>query len=82
MPYRACDDCWRDYKVWEAKRRAKLATQQKARRNADDDTGEVEVEGVSESVPATPVLVQQPPKKGLISQIAQSVPRDWNWSTF
>jgi hypothetical protein len=25
---------------------------------------------------------QQLQKKGLINSIAQSVPRDWNWSTF
>jgi len=72
--FRACDDCWRDYKVWEAKRKVKMAA------GTSGGDGE-EAEGISQSVPATPVLVQQP-KKGLISSIAQSVPRDWNWSTF
>jgi FYVE zinc finger len=71
--FRACDDCYRDFRVWDAKRRAKNQA-------AGED---IERTGSADGVPGKGVEIQgQGAKKGLISSIAQSVPRDWNWSTF
>jgi hypothetical protein len=129
--FRACDDCYRDCRLWQARRRAKIHEAEVARQHLVADqqqqqqqqqqlqqqqqqqqqqqlqqqqqqqqqqqsqqpqqpqppqrTNSADVVVSSGGAGAKPVAIQgaQPTtKKGLISSIAQSVPRDWNWSTF
>jgi len=67
-PYRACDDCYRDFRVWDSKR-----VQRPARTGSAD--------GVVNAGNGSAVEIN-PGKKGIMGSIAQSVPRDWSWSTF
>jgi hypothetical protein len=71
--YRACDDCWKDYRVWE--------TERVRRENGEGgDDGEEGNGGVQRGSMDIPGAVTK--KKGVMGVIAQSVPRDWSWSTF
>lgn len=78
---RACDFCFKKFQDWEHAR---------SRSNSEDSTAEQEIA----SEPATPTIACGKKlggvgglkgvfgKGGVAESLGQSVPRDWNWSTF
>jgi hypothetical protein len=67
--FRACPDCFNDYRVWEAERARRAA--------ACGPGGDAAVAGIKIGGKGAGQ------SRGLINTlIAQSVPKDWNWSTF
>ncbi|KAI9166915.1 FYVE-type zinc finger-containing protein [Paramyrothecium foliicola] len=70
-PSRSCNHCFEQFKVWHFQNASRTAS------NASDE---------SQTAPATPIAAGHPDinAHGLprSSDIAASVPRDWNWSTF
>lgn len=79
---RACDFCYTEYRGWEIAR--------SSRSNSEDSTAEREV-GIGGIEPPTPTIGCPKGKGGLrgvfgkggiAESLGQSVPRDWNWSTF
>lgn len=75
---RACDLCWSAYQRWEETRGTRLSKiQSELERNQDASSQHSDSsETSSQEQPALrPGLPQN-------SEIAASVPRDWNWSTF
>ncbi|KAL2834747.1 FYVE domain protein [Aspergillus pseudoustus] len=82
VPSRACDLCWSAYQRWEEARTDRLNKIQHQIDTGDDDANspsertssdslDTPVEGRRSAAPATPG-----------QEIAASVPRGWNWSTF
>jgi hypothetical protein len=69
-PSRSCNHCFEQFKVWH------IRTSSRASSSASSDD--------SQGAPATPINAQPDNEHGLPrrSDIAASVPRDWNWSTF
>ncbi|KAF2665537.1 hypothetical protein BT63DRAFT_459118 [Microthyrium microscopicum] len=68
--YRSCDDCFKDYGVWESERLRKLKEAGERASSADGTAKtSLEINGKKKG-------------EGLMNSIAQSVPRDWSWSTF
>ncbi|KAL4900905.1 hypothetical protein BDW74DRAFT_160781 [Aspergillus multicolor] len=81
VPSRACDLCWSAYQRWEETRVERL---NKIQHQIDSDD-EQSVDGHSApGVAASPVEGRKQPNSlpGQISEIAGSVTRGWNWSTF
>jgi hypothetical protein len=71
--FRACVDCFGDYGVWAAER---------ARRAAACAPGAVDG-AAGDGAAASAIKIGDKKGGGLINTlIAQSVPKDWNWSTF
>ncbi|RYP30804.1 hypothetical protein DL767_006085 [Monosporascus sp. MG133] len=74
-PSRACFHCFSAFKAW------------RSRTNSQASSDNSSVTNGSQSAPASPV-VSGPTAKNMAqrqqhpSEIAMSVPRDWNWSTF
>jgi len=69
---RACDSCFNDYRAWEVAR--------VSRSNSSTSR-----DGAGAQQPPTPTVGV--PSKGLgpggiVGSLAQSLPRDWSWSTF
>ncbi|MCJ1409775.1 hypothetical protein MMC19_003858 [Ptychographa xylographoides] len=75
---RACQHCWEQYRRWRKERASR--------------PGSISSSSGNTTVPGTPIiggggggapgLLRGAADTGLKSPLAQSVPRDWNWSTF
>ena len=70
VPSRACDLCWSAHQRWEETRSDRL---NKIQNNMDAQVGV--------SVPDSEHIENQE-SKAQSTEVAASVPRDWNWSTF
>ncbi|CEL05613.1 Putative FYVE domain protein [Aspergillus calidoustus] len=82
VPSRACDLCWSAYQRWEEARTDRLNKIQHQIDTQDDDTNSPSGRTSTESLD-TPVAdgrKSAPTTPG--QEIAASVPRGWNWSTF
>ncbi|KAJ6160317.1 hypothetical protein N7470_003713 [Penicillium chermesinum] len=78
VPSRACDLCWSAFQRWEETRTDRLnKIQSNMNSKGEDETQAEDLEGSQDSNRATlqPTLDQP-------TEVAASVPRDWNWSTF
>ncbi|KAL2854103.1 hypothetical protein BJX68DRAFT_232804 [Aspergillus pseudodeflectus] len=82
VPSRACDLCWSAYQRWEEARTDRLNKIQHQIDTQDDDTNNPSGRTSTDSLD-TPVAdgrKSAPTTPG--QEIAASVPRGWNWSTF
>ncbi|RAL05537.1 FYVE zinc finger domain-containing protein [Aspergillus ibericus CBS 121593] len=85
---RACDLCWSAYQRWEESRTERLSKIQSlldAQSKAAESDSESDDNTVSEHSDTSPDEASKPALAGLLGQnteIAASVPRGWNWSTF
>ncbi|KAH2665569.1 hypothetical protein KXV79_008583 [Aspergillus fumigatus] len=90
VPSRACDLCWSAYQRWEEARTERLnkiqtlLAQQETTGNNNQDT-----ESATNATASSDTLQQDDPSnqatnasQGQATEIAASVPRGWNWSTF
>lgn len=73
---RACDTCYRDYQAWLVMRDGSRSNSQGSASVGSESptTGRIEVPGRGGQ-----------PQQGWahrVGSLAQSVPRDWSWSTF
>jgi hypothetical protein len=90
VPSRACDLCWSAYQRWEEARTERLnkiqtlLTQQETTSNSNQDTESVINATASSDTPQQDDLLKQATNapQGQATEIAASVPRGWNWSTF
>ncbi|KAL4786329.1 hypothetical protein BJX76DRAFT_124043 [Aspergillus varians] len=80
---RACDLCWSAYQRWEEARTDRLNKIQ-LQINAQDDDDQSAGDSPTGSVVASLVEGRKkaPGTPGQTGEIAASVPRGWNWSTF
>ncbi|KAI9372617.1 hypothetical protein BJX61DRAFT_506604 [Aspergillus egyptiacus] len=80
---RACDLCWSAYQRWEESRAERLNKIQQQIDTTDDPK---KIEGGSPSATVDASLIEgrqsAPTTPGQNSEVAASVPRGWNWSTF
>ncbi|KAJ5725029.1 uncharacterized protein N7483_006386 [Penicillium malachiteum] len=78
-PSRACDLCWSAYQRWEETRTDRLNKIQNNidARSIDEQSNPEDMENSQESGRAA-----LQPNLGQTPDVAASVPRDWNWSTF
>lgn len=80
VPSRACDLCWRAHQRWEETRTDRLSKIQNSidqARNSEDSSESANLDSSQESGRAA--LKSNMPQT---PEVAASVPRDWNWSTF
>ena len=73
---RACDACFSDYRTWAAARASR------ANSIATPDSGSETIKAPTAGMPIGRETNEESQPKGLVSTLAQSIPRDWNWSTF
>ena len=75
--WRACEACFHDYRVWEVER---------VKRSNSSGSDSTATTADSSSTAGKRLSLEINGKKkaegGLMNAIANSVPRDWNWSTF
>lgn len=77
---RACDLCWSAYQRWEETRTNRLS---KIQNSMDAKNGECETEHTEDLSSSEEVRgAALKANLGQTAEIAASVPRDWNWSTF
>lgn len=80
VPSRACDLCWSAYQRWEETRSDRLSKIQHSI-DAQANNGENETsEALDASQESGRTALK--PNLGQTPEVAASVPRDWNWSTF
>ena len=85
---RACDLCWSAYQRWEESRTERLSKIQSlidAQNNAAESDSESDDNTISEHSDSSPDEGSKPALAGVLghnTEIAASVPRGWNWSTF
>lgn len=84
---RACEHCWIDYRTWQLSRCSSRPSSEGEGSGSSPGTTEAEA-------PQTPtiecrarsalagVFDQKSKNQGTPESFGQSVPRDWNWSTF
>jgi hypothetical protein len=84
--FRSCDDCYRDFRLWDKKRLSRrddagvvVAAAAAAAVGTERTTS---ADGTVGSSSKALDVAQIGGKKGIMGTIAQSVPRDWAWSTF
>ncbi|EAW22153.1 FYVE zinc finger domain-containing protein [Aspergillus fischeri NRRL 181] len=90
VPSRACDLCWSAYQRWEEARTERLnkiqtlLTQQETTGNINQDTESATNVTASSDTPQQDDPSNQATNapQGQATEIAASVPRGWNWSTF
>ncbi|KAF2231376.1 hypothetical protein EV356DRAFT_506942 [Viridothelium virens] len=70
---RACDRCWADYKMWETARVTRTNSTSSQSSGASPKPVAV---GTPNPIPNGPEGVQR------LGSMAESAPREWNWSTF
>ncbi|OLN81825.1 FYVE-type zinc finger-containing protein C9B6.03 [Colletotrichum chlorophyti] len=75
-PSRACFHCYTEFKIWKSRNGSRSGSDQSSD-SADTPTPSSPIVA-SSNAPMLPGLL--PPTKG--PEVAASVPRDWNWSTF
>ncbi|KAJ5578790.1 uncharacterized protein N7459_007754 [Penicillium hispanicum] len=81
VPSRACDLCWSAYQRWEETRTDRLSKIQSSIDNQSLDGASTEqVEDLDASQDSGRVALKA--NLGQTAEVAASVPRDWNWSTF
>lgn len=73
---RACDLCWSAYQRWLEVRSSRLSQIQSALDAQNTGNLDSPEASLDDSQPPLPDIFPRP------SEIAASVPRDWNWSTF
>ncbi|KAI9932308.1 hypothetical protein ASPWEDRAFT_111686 [Aspergillus wentii DTO 134E9] len=80
---RACDLCWSAYNRWEENRSDRLNKIQSVidAQQTGDDASQVSSDGSDDEGPQ-PKSAATPPGLPQGTEIAASVPRGWNWSTF
>ncbi|KAJ5819005.1 Zinc finger FYVE-like protein [Penicillium riverlandense] len=79
VPSRACDLCWSAYQRWEETRTDRLSKIQNSINS--QQSGSEQIATSSDSEGQTGALNAQA-NVGQSADVAASVPRDWNWSTF
>jgi hypothetical protein len=83
---RACEHCWIDYRSWQLARCASRPGSEGSSQSGNDNSA-------ADETPRTPTIncagraalagvLGHKKAKGTPESLAQSVPRDWNWSTF
>jgi hypothetical protein len=91
VPSRACDLCWSAYQRWEEARTERLnkiqtilTAQQETTSNSNEDTETATNTPPSSDTPLQNDLLNGAANapQGQATEIAASVPRGWNWSTF
>lgn len=75
---RACDLCWSAYRRWEETRTDRLSKIQNAIDTKNKDATPAEDLESSENSGRAALTANL----GQTADVAASVPRDWNWSTF
>lgn len=71
-PVRACGHCYGEFKEWRSRTNSQASSAASSELN-------------SGATPTTPIMATSPTATKIpsrASDAAQSVPRDWNWSTF
>jgi hypothetical protein len=74
VPSRACAHCYSQFKEW----RSRANSQSSSNLSSDNSS----LETPASPINASPTAVAGHPVTTLSPEVAQSVPRDWNWSTF
>lgn len=69
-PSRTCNHCFDQYKAWHTRNNSQASS------SASSDA--------QNATPPTPIMAMPEAALGLAKapEVANSVPRDWNWSTF
>ncbi|KAI0128931.1 hypothetical protein BJ170DRAFT_352874 [Xylariales sp. AK1849] len=70
---RACSHCYTDFQVWRSRTNSQASS--------DDASARGSQTVPSSPIASTPTAVNRPKNKHK-AEVAASVPRDWNWSTF
>lgn len=76
---RACDLCWTAFQRWEETRTNRLSKIQSSIDNKDSDA---ETSERSDDLQVSEDSSRLKANLGQTPDVAASVPRDWNWSTF
>ncbi|KAL4934081.1 FYVE zinc finger domain-containing protein [Aspergillus undulatus] len=81
VPSRACDLCWSAYQRWEEARADRL---NKIQHQIEDDRNSINSNHTSAGSVDAPIAESRKEftNAGQANEIAASVPRGWNWSTF
>ncbi|BCS18572.1 FYVE zinc finger domain-containing protein [Aspergillus puulaauensis] len=79
---RACDLCWSAYQRWDEARADRLNKIQDQIDAQDDDSNNGGASPTGSVAASLAENRKQPPTPGQSGEIAASVPRGWNWSTF
>ncbi|OOQ82789.1 putative FYVE domain protein [Penicillium brasilianum] len=77
---KACDLCWSAYQRWEETRTDRLNKIQSSIDAQNDDNNTPSTEDLNSSENSARATLK--PNLGQTTEVAASVPRDWNWSTF
>lgn len=77
---RACDLCWSAYQRWEETRTDRLNKIQSTIDAKNDETAQPAEEDLESSESSGRAALKA--NLGQTAEVAASVPRDWNWSTF
>ena len=80
VPSRACDLCWSAHQRWEETRTDRLSKIQNSIDQARNGEDSSEASNLDTSQESGALLSR--PICPLTAEVAASVPRDWNWSTF
>ncbi|KAI9892730.1 MAG: hypothetical protein M1814_001150 [Vezdaea aestivalis] len=75
---RACDHCWSDYKEWELRRNSRSNSDVSSKTPATPVVGIARAHGMGEDGSVGSAGAG----KADVGSYSQSVPRDWQWSTF
>lgn len=77
---KACDLCWSAYQRWEETRTDRLNKIQSSIDAQNDENNTPSTEDLNSSENSVRATLK--PNLGQTTEVAASVPRDWNWSTF
>ncbi|KAK9416151.1 hypothetical protein SUNI508_09731 [Seiridium unicorne] len=73
-PSRACSHCHTEFEVWRSRTNSQASS--------DDASSGSQTAPASPIAAGTPTAINASGKDQLKAEVAASVPRDWNWSTF
>lgn len=77
---RACEHCWIDYRSWQIARCSRASIENPHTASENPETATTPTINCRGRSAIASVFEQK--KQGIPESLGQSVPRDWNWSTF
>ncbi|KAF7540147.1 hypothetical protein G7054_g1578 [Neopestalotiopsis clavispora] len=75
-PSRACSHCHTDFEVWRSRTNSAASSDD----SSSNSSGTAPASPITAT--GTPVALSNPGREQNKAEVAASVPRDWNWSTF
>ncbi|KAF1811708.1 hypothetical protein P152DRAFT_368065, partial [Eremomyces bilateralis CBS 781.70] len=83
--YRACEDCWREYCVWEAERSrvgSEVGSEENDSVSAEGEDGIADLGATQGEGKPPGVKIGGAKPEGRFGSLSQSFGREWSWSTF